>query len=152
MDQKRQRIDPLQCILNLDLDEFHSELLRAHSNSDSTSFSDLQRTLHSKFLDLQELLYCTTPRTQSSRVFEHLSIEGYGSNVVEIEARETTGDAVLGSRVTRLETFEQIRRFLEKGHYFGNVTIYHEMNHLVVKIFEKLAQQGAFSHFEFDSS
>ena len=153
MAQKRQRIDPVQFILDLDPDKFHEELLRRYSNDDEKG--DLQRILHNKFLDLQDLLYCDIQRPQSPQVFTDLELRAVPERV-EIVAKEsgscncwTVGTRVYDD-VVNLVGFpagKQICSFLEQGHQFRRVTV-ENSNELLHEIFEKLVQHDAISDLE----
>ena len=116
MEAKRQKIDPVQFILDLNPAEFHREILWRRED-------DLKSKVFKKLEELQDLVYSNKPWPQSTLAFDKLVIRA--PNKAEFEVIDTNGDSYcrFGERWTDDSDDEQLESFLNKGHTFQSVVL-----------------------------
>ena len=124
---KRQKLDPLQCILDLDADEFHQEFHR-RKNADLPNGKILRRALAKKLATLQDLLYSEEPLPKSPQTYEEIEFRLPRS--AELIARRHRGDAA-STRVRATEqgpeheeTKSRLDMFLDQRHHFRTIRVY----------------------------
>ena len=88
-DSKRQRIDCIDYLLNLDEDDFHAKFLRRLA-SNKRSEPKLQETLYRKLEALQNLIYSDAPHPKSPQVYEELILDI--PDFVELKVRNSNNE------------------------------------------------------------
>ena len=87
---KRQRIELVQYLLNLDEEKFHTEFLHRISSVARQSEKDwLRARLYRKLEALQSLVYSEKPHPQSPQVYEELVISA--PEVAQLQIRDSKG-------------------------------------------------------------
>ena len=155
MEYKRQKLDPIQFILNLNLDEFHAEWLRSSSkirNTHYASYEDLQLQMYNKLLDLQDLVFTDKPLPRSPQVFDDLEIKAAPERAEVVAKKDGSKDCwTVGTRLVYADDdFDilqgaQIRHFLLQGHSFHNVKV-GTTNSQALKVFEQLVKHDAIAN------
>ena len=130
----RQRIDPVEFILNLDPDEFQSELFQRRISLDPSwettrkgngDVKDLEGVVMEKLGELQDMVASMRPRPQEGTAYKELVLGDRGvAEALVIDSEGVVCFAVSAPRTDpnlEIERFEQLVN--EGGHEFETVRV-----------------------------
>ena len=139
--RQRQRVDLIDFLLDIDEDDFHSQLL--YSLSIESMFGNkyqVQKTLFRKLERLQNLVFTEKPRQDSPQVYEEL-ILGLPQRQAQIQVRDADGNIPLticrsvldrdDDREERLNTL--LARYNDKSHFSGIPSFLYRRNPHIFK-------------------